>query len=881
MRSEDARPVRLADYQPPAFLIDTVELGIDLDRHRTRVRSVLRVRANPERQAPAALELDGDELKLLSVKLDGRPLPADAHEATAQKLTILQPPAESFTLEIETELDPSANTKLMGLYRSGSAYCTQCEAEGFRRITYFPDRPDVMAVYTVTLTADRDDAPVLLANGNLQQKGEIPETNRHFAVWHDPHPKPSYLFAVVGGNLDRLSDSFTTMSGRKVELGIYVEPGKAGRATYAMDALKRSMVWDEKVFGREYDLDVFNIVAVSDFNMGAMENKGLNVFNDKYVLASPETATDADYAGIESVIAHEYFHNWTGNRITCRDWFQLCLKEGLTVFRDQEFSSDERSRPVKRIADVRTLRSHQFPEDSGPLAHPVRPDTYREINNFYTATIYEKGAEIIRMLKTLIGADLFAKGMDLYFDRHDGQATTIEAFIACFADVSKQDLSQFMLWYAQAGTPEVQVQTRYDAEAKTLHLDVAQKVPATPGQPTKKPMVVPLAFGLLDQDGRDLPIRLADDGWAENGVIVLDQEQKGFTCTGVSARPVLSVNRGFSAPIRLIADITEDDLFFLARHDSDFFNRWEALQKVTLRELVKSVDAIRAGETPATDPRLISAFASSLEDQSLEHAFAAQLLTLPSEVELTLEIGRDIDPDAVHAALLSLRQEIGAGIAAQALERYRSLQDSGPFVPGAASAGRRSLRAVLLGLLTASHGKEAAELAATHYRSATNMTDRISGLAALSRIPGTEREEVLKDFRARYRNDALVMDKWLSIQAAIPEEDALDRVKRLMKEPDFSLSNPNRVRALIGSFAGGNPTQFHRADGTGYQFLVRIIDELDAKNPQVAARLLTAFRSWRTLEAGRRARAEAALKQLAGGGNRSSDVADILTRTLG
>jgi aminopeptidase N len=877
MRSEEARPVRLADYQPPAFLIDTVDLEIDLERHDTVVRSRLSIRPNPQRAVSAPLELDGDELQLSSISLNGQPL-GEGFEASAQKLIIFQPPAEAFTLEIVTRLDPSANTKLMGLYRSGSAYCTQCEAEGFRRITYFADRPDVLSIFTVRLTADREDAPVLLANGNLQASGDIAGTNRHFTLWHDPHPKPAYLFAVVGGNLDRLGDEFTTMTGRKVELGIYVEPGKAERAVYAMDALKRSMVWDEKVFGCEYDLEVFNIVAVSDFNMGAMENKGLNVFNDKYVLASPETATDGDYAGIESVIAHEYFHNWTGNRITCRDWFQLCLKEGLTVFRDQEFSADERSRPVKRISDVRTLRSHQFPEDSGPLAHPVRPDTYREINNFYTATIYEKGAEIIRMLKTLIGADLFARGMDLYFSRHDGDATTIEAFIACFAEVSGRDLTHFMLWYAQAGTPEVQVQTHYDPSARSLRLDVSQRVPATPGQSTKKPMVMPLVLGLLDEQGHDLP--LAGTG-APDGILVVDQSQQSITFENIASRPVLSINRGFSAPVRLVADTSEDDLFFLAQHDSDFFNRWEALQKVTLRHLVKSVAAIRAGETAATDPRLEGAFASCLEDESLQHAFSAQLLTLPSEVELTLEIGREIDPDAVHAAITGLRRQIGTALRRKAGERYASLADTGPFVPDAAGAGRRSLRAVLLGLLTVDHDAAAADLAERHYASASNMTDRMAGLAALSRIPGPQREAAFSDFRQRFRDDALVLDKWLSLQAAIPEAGALDRVRQLMQDKDFSLNNPNRVRSLIGAFAGGNPTQFHRPDGEGYKFLAGIIDELDSRNPQVAARLLTAFRSWRTLEPGRKACAEAALKQLVAAGNRSSDVGDILTRTLG
>src|SRR5499426_430087 len=508
MRTEEARPVRLKDYRPPDWLVDTVELDVSLDPTATRVRATLALRPNGGGGAPAPLVLDGDELSLRALKLDGAALAADEFVATADRLTIAQPPQRPFRLEIETVVDPSANTQLSGLYRSGAIYCTQCEAEGFRRITYFPDRPDVMAVYTTRIEAAKAEAPVLLANGNLTASGDVPGTNRHFAIWRDPFPKPSYLFALVGGNLACVEDSFTTMSGRKVTLKIYVEPGKEARCAYAMDSLKRAMRWDETAFGREYDLDIFMIVAVSDFNMGAMENKGLNVFNDKYVLASADTATDADFAHIEAVIAHEYFHNWTGNRITCRDWFQLCLKEGLTVFRDQEFTSDERSRPVERIKDVRRLREHQFVEDAGPLAHPVRPTLYHEINNFYTKTVYEKGAEVVRMLQVLLAPQQFRKGMDLYFTRHDGEAATIEQFVQCFADVSGADLTQFMLWYSQAGTPEVVATGSYDAHAQTYCLDLAQSVPATPGQPSKEPMVVPLAIGLVGRAGRDLPLKL-------------------------------------------------------------------------------------------------------------------------------------------------------------------------------------------------------------------------------------------------------------------------------------------------------------------------------------------------------------------------------------
>src|SRR6186997_3452429 len=554
MRTDTAQPIRLQDYRPPEWLVDRVSLDVSLHPTNATVRATLSLQPNPA-SAAAPLVLDGDGLRLVSLKLDGTAVPEGNFVATPDGLTIPQPPNRPFTLEVETIVDPSANTQLSGLYRSSGTYCTQCEAEGFRRITYFPDRPDVMAVYTTRIEADKAEAPALLANGNLVEAGDVPD-GRHYAVWHDPHPKPSYLFALVGGRLGRVAKTFTTASGREVDLAIYVEPGKEDRADYALDALERSMRWDEEVFGCEYDLDVFNIVAVSDFNMGAMENKGLNIFNDKYVLASPETATDMDYAHIEAVIAHEYFHNWTGNRITCRDWFQLCLKEGLTVFRDQEFSADMRSRPVKRIGDVRLLRAHQFVEDAGPLAHPVRPAVYNEISNFYTATVYEKGAEVVRMLKVLLGPGGFRKGLDLYFERHDGEAATVDQFVQCFADANGTDLTQFMRWYAQAGTPEVTATGSYDATAHSYRLDLRQIVPPTPGQPVKEPMVIPLALGLVGRDGRDMSLSLEDGRSVVRGILSLTQPSQTFAFTDVPARPVLSLNRGFSAPIKLTTNVT-------------------------------------------------------------------------------------------------------------------------------------------------------------------------------------------------------------------------------------------------------------------------------------------------------------------------------------
>ncbi|MDI1346274.1 MAG: aminopeptidase N, partial [Pseudolabrys sp.] len=763
--------------------------------------------------------------------------------------------------------------------RSSGTYCTQCEAEGFRRITYFPDRPDVMAIYTTRIEADKAEAPVLLANGNLTDSGELPG-GRHFAVWDDPHKKPSYLFALVGGDLACVEDTFRTMSGRDVTLRIYVEHGKEDRCGYAMDALKRSMRWDEQAFGREYDLDIFMIVAVSDFNMGAMENKGLNVFNDKYVLASGDTATDSDFAGVEAVIAHEYFHNWTGNRITCRDWFQLCLKEGLTVFRDQEFSSDMRSRPVKRISDVRALRAAQFIEDSGPLAHPVRPEQYKEINNFYTSTIYEKGAEVVRMVHTLIGEAKFRAGMDLYFERHDGEAATVEQFIQCFADVSSRDMTHFMRWYSQAGTPDVAVVARYDAAAKTYTLTLKQTVPPTPNQPAKLPMVIPLVTGLIGQDGHDLPLTLPGGGSAARGVLVLDEAEKTFTFTGISERPVLSINRAFSAPIKLDSDLDVADLAFLAAHDSDPFNRWQALQTAAMRLLIDNVARLRAGETPRHDDALLAAMAAILDEATLEPAFVALTLTPPGEGDIAREIGRDIDPDAIYRARLSLRGDIGSHLGDALAKVYDRMATTGPYSPDAANAGRRSLRNIALDLLAVNAAPDAIARSARQYDAADNMTDRMAALATLSQHNVPERSRTLADFYRRYAADALVVDKWFSLQAATAHTDTLSHVRALTGHPAFSFANPNRVRALIGAFAQGNPTQFNRADGAGYDFVADTILALDPKNPQLAARMATAFRTWRTLGAGRQAKAQAALQRIKATANLSRDLSDIVERAL-
>jgi aminopeptidase N len=879
MRTEEPRPIRLRDYRPPDWLIDTVQLDVSLHPTATTVRAKLKIKPNPA-GAPAPLVLDGDALKLASLTLDGKPLPAENFVATPDRLTIAQVPNREFELEIETLVDPTGNTQLMGLYRAGAVYCTQCEPEGFRRITYFLDRPDVMAVYTTRIEADKKEAAVLLSNGNLIAAGDVDGTSRHFAVWHDPFPKPSYLFALVGGNLAYVEDSFTTMSGRKVKLAIYVEPGKEERCPYAMDSLKRAMRWDETAFGREYDLDIFMIVAVSAFNMGAMENKGLNVFNDKYVLASPSSATDNDYAGIEAVIAHEYFHNWTGDRITCRDWFQLCLKEGLTVFRDQEFTADQRSRAVERISDVRGLRSHQFVEDAGPLAHPVRPEIYHEINNFYTSTVYDKGAEVVRMIRTLLGPAMFRKGMDLYFTRHDGQAATVEQFVQCFADASGRDFfPQFMRWYSQAGTPEIKVAPHYDARAKTYRLDITQTIPPTPGEPTKEPMVIPLALGLVGKNGGDLPLTL-DGETVERGVLKLTQPSHSFTFTDVTERPVPSLNRGFSAPIKLSLPIEPGDLRFLAAHDSDPFNRWQAVQSLAMTLLKANVAALRSGAAVREDDGLMAALGAILNDAKLEPAFIALTLAPPSEADIAREIGSDVDPDAVFGARRRLRAAIGTRLGAALADTYQRMITPGPYRPDAQGTGRRALKNACLDFLAMTEKDDAIARAYAQYQSADNMTDRMAALETLSLHDRPERAAALDDFYKRYADDPLIVDKWLSLQAAIPEAATLDRVRALTKHPAFSDSNPNRIRALIGSFAQINHTQFNRTDGAGYDFVAGFVLALDPKNPQVAARLIGAFRSWRALEAVRRARAEAVLRRVAAAPSLSRDVTDIVARTL-
>jgi len=862
MRTETPQAVRLADYRPPAFLIDTVHLDFVLAANTTRVKATLAVRRNGDHAEP--LVLDGDGLKLISAAIDGAPLAADAYVVDDERLTIASVP-EIFTLQTEVEIDPASNTALMGLYMSGGRFCTQCEAEGFRRITFFPDRPDVLSRYTVRIEADAT-LRWLLSNGNLIESGELPGS-RHFAVWEDPFPKPCYLFALVAGELDELADSFTTMSGREVALRIYVDPGQSARAAYAMDSLKRSMRWDEEAFGREYDLDLFMIVAVRDFNFGAMENKGLNIFNSSLLLADAATATDLDYERIESVVAHEYFHNWTGDRITCRDWFQLCLKEGLTVFRDQSFSADMRGAAVQRIKDVKSLRARQFPEDAGPLAHPVRPSSYMKIDNFYTATIYEKGAEVIRMLKTLLGAEAFRKGMDLYFERHDGEATTVDAFIACFAEASGQDLGDFFGWYEQAGTPQVTLAGRYDAAASVLELALAQETPPTPGQPDKRALPIPVAISLLDEDGAVIRPR---------EVIVLDTATKTVRFEGVGKPPVISALQGFSAPVKLSLDERPIDRYVRLAADPDLFNRWEAGQA-----LAQALILSRAAGDPdeVGEERFADALGRALADQQADHAFKALLLGLPTEQDLVMA-RQPADPAALHAARNALRARIAVHLAEPLRRLHLELQAEGEFSADAASAGRRALRNAALEILTAAPDADVEQRTQGHFEAAGNMTDAIGGLNALVALGGEGCEQALSAFHAKWRDEPLVLDKWFAAQAKDPSEGALGRVLALTAHPDFEPTNPNRLRALVQTFANANPARFHDPSGAGYRFLADQILATDAFNPMTAARMIEPLGGWRRYapELGALMRAE--LERIAAHPGLSKNVYELASKAI-
>ena len=848
--------IRREDYRPPEWQVPEISLDFDLGPERTRVRSQLRV----ERAAGAEgspIRLNGDGLTLVSATVDGGE--AKWRMEGGDLLIELDGPAH--LLEIVTEISPRANSRLMGLYESGGILCTQCEAEGFRRITFFPDRPDVLSRFRVKMTADKGLYPVLLANGDPVAAGEL-ANGRHWAEWHDPFPKPCYLFALVAGDLKANRDLFVTRSGKEVQLGIWVREPDLPRTVHAMESLKSAMAWDEKVYGREYDLDVFNIVAVSDFNFGAMENKGLNIFNSRYILADPETATDADFDAIAAVVAHEYFHNWSGNRVTCRDWFQLSLKEGFTVFRDQGFSADMGSAAVKRIEDVRALRAAQFPEDAGPLAHPVRPDSYIEIANFYTSTVYVKGAELIRMLHTLLGPETFRAGCDLYFDRHDGQAVTCEDFVKAMEDASGRDLAGFRLWYGQAGTPRVTASLGRDGDQALLRLD--QKVPPTPGQPVKRPMPIPLRLALFgEKSGEKLEERL----------VVLETESQELRLDAAGERPILSINRGFSAPVIVETDRSRSDLSFLSAHDDDPFARYEAMQQLMLDTLLASVAGRESDHRP-----VVEAVRRTLTNNALDSAFVAEAVMLPSETFIGDHL-QIVDPEAIRRSREALRRDLGRELEPLWRGAYAATSaDRFELTP--AAKGARRLRTVALNYLIASGAEDAAALARRQYDEADNMTLREGALAALVNSDAPEREGALSAFYDRWRDNPLVLDKWFTLQALSTRDDTVDRVTELTRHPDFTLANPNRVRSLIGAFAA-NQRALHHESGRGYRLIADTLLAADRINPQVAARLVPPLGRWRRFDEKRAALMRAELERIVATPGLSKDVFEQASKSLG
>jgi aminopeptidase N len=847
-------PIHLADYRPPAWQVEQIELEFDLGIDSTEVYARLHLKRDPAQQAP--LRLDGEGLQLLAITLDGAPLDQAAYRYRDSVLEV-DGARDGSVLETRVRVHPAANTALEGLYLSGAResgfLLTQCEAEGFRHITFFPDRPDVLARYRVTLRADRARFPVLLAGGNPDGAGELPD-GRHWASFVDPYPKPCYLFALVAGRLEKIERGYRTADGRDVQLVIWAEADVIDCCHYAMDALERAMRWDEQAYGRNFDLDVFHVVATHDFNMGAMENKGLNIFNAKYLLADPDITTDDEYRAVEAVIGHEYFHNWSGNRVTCRDWFQLSLKEGLTVFREQQFSADMNSAPLKRIDDVALLRRAQFPEDAGPLAHPVRPAQYSEINNFYTATVYEKGSELVRMLAGRLGPDGFRRGMDLYFARNDGRAATLEDFLGALGEANGIDLLPYLAWYGQAGTPRLSAEGHYDAGQRRYTLTLRQHTPATPGQPHKRPLPIPVKLALFDPDGRMLPL----EGGATETVVVLDQAEQAFVFEHIERAPVPSLLRGFSAPVILDFAYAPDDLARLLTHDTDGFNRWEAAQQLAWRAYAE----LRDNQAPAALTVWSDTLAGLFAQRQLDPALLADLLTPPGEVELA-ERETAVDPARIHSLRERLLRELAARLGAHTLgERYRALTLATPSLDAAGQARRRLKRRVLelLALLDAG---TAQSLATVQFDQAATMTDRLAALAVLVRTDAPQAADALARYRARHADNALALDKWFAVQAQLPGEAALPRVRALEADPKFTLKNPNRVQALFGTWARGNPSGFHRADGEGYRLLAARLAQLDALNPQVAARLATAFNGWQRLEPVRREQARAAVAALA------------------
>ena len=876
MKGGSPKAIYLDEYQSPDYLIETV----DLDFLLTEQNATVSVTTQFVKQKEAPLVLNGQELKLVSVKIDDRLLNDSEYSCDADFLTIKELP-DRFKLEVVTQTEPQKNTSLEGLYQSSGNFCTQCEAEGFRKITYFLDRPDVMAIFTTKITADRDLYPVMLSNGNLIEKGEL-EGNRHWVKWHDPFKKPSYLFALVAGKLEFIEDTYKAMDDRDICLRIYVESENIDKCDHAMQSLKKSMLWDEQKYGLIYDLDIYMVVAVNDFNMGAMENKGLNVFNSKYVLASPQTATDNDYDGIESVIAHEYFHNWTGNRVTCRDWFQLSLKEGLTVFRDQEFSSDMTSRSVKRIQDVRVLRSHQFAEDAGPMAHPVRPASYVEINNFYTVTVYNKGAEVVRMYQSLFGEEGFRRGMDLYFNRHDGQAVTTDHFLAAMSDANKYDLTQFKRWYSQAGTPEISVSDEYDADQSTYKLKMQQHCAETADKSNKEPFFIPVLIGLIDSKGKNIQLQSSNYSTDQQGNILLvmkDAEQE-FVFENVKEKPVPSLLRGFSAPVKINYDYSDTDLAFLMINDSDDFNRWESGQNLLLRTVQNLIDNKAKNSEATINSDLIEAFRKILGNTELDKGIVAEMLTLPSESYIAEIQDGMVDVEAIHQSIAAIKTELASELKDAFLTVYKQNNRLSEYCFTNEEVASRSLKNIALSYLAYLEDDSGVSLCQEQYQLQHNMTDVIAALVCIVDYSNEVRQPVLNDFYKRWKDDVLVLDKWFFIQARSNANDTLDNVLSLLEHEAFSIKNPNKVRSLLGGFAAGNPYYFHHESGRGYALIADQILRLDALNPQVAARLLQSFSRWKRYDAKRQNLMKEQLKRILDHEGLSRDCYEIASKTL-
>jgi len=879
----------LRDYNPPSHHIDSISLIFDLFEDHTIVESRMICRLNTTQYKPGEpFTCAGRDLDLKSIRLNQTLLQEGEYSVDKESLVIHNVPTE-FTLEIVTEIHPEKNTSLEGLYKSGGMFCTQCEAEGFRKITYAPDRPDVMSNYSVKIIADQDKYPILLSNGNLVEKGSL-DGGRHWVKWEDPYLKPSYLFALVAGDLGFIEDHFTTASGRDVKLQIYTEKEDIDKCDHAMQCLKESMKWDEEIYKREYDLDIFMIVAVHDFNAGAMENKGLNIFNASYILAKSETAVDSDFQRIQGVIAHEYFHNWTGNRITCRDWFQLSLKEGLTIFRDQQFSADMTSKTVKRIEDVRFLRTVQFAEDSGPMAHPVRPDSYMEINNFYTVTVYHKGAELIRMMYILLGEDDFYKGIALYFERHDGQAVTTEDFVRAMEDANGADLSQFRLWYQQSGTPEISAESVYDESEKSYTLTLTQKCPPTPGQKTKKPFHIPVKIGLLDEKGNGIPLKIEDQPEADptNSLVLnFNKSTQNFRFSDITNRPTPSILRGFSAPAKLTDQLDEQDLLFLMSHDTDEFNRWDSGQRLMSRIMLKLVPSYAADrsssglltkEIEKETADLTGSFRKVLNESGLDKAFLSQLITLPSEAYVAEQM-TIVEINAIHHVREALKHYLGNQLGESLISVYNSNTGDETFSTDAKSVGQRSLKNLALDYLVSGQVSDALPICLNQYRNANNMTDELSALSCLANTDWDERDEALASFYKKWQNDPLVMNLWLSVQAASKLTD-LAEIMKLMDHPAFDFNNPNKLRALIGAFCSTNHINFHVSTGEGYQFLADQVLVLNRANPQIAARMLTPFTKWRRYDSKRQDHIKAQLERILESKELSRNVFEIASKTL-